>query len=254
MTIGVGILAPRSIVIAADCEESTSEPGTLKSATSKITYDYAGTRENGIIASKSIGISGAGDSAYLAVVKRQVVDDFKDPETKNVDDFEKKLKPRIKRFCGDHVKPFKKIVDNLDVVLIVGARIRSEQCLWVTSLNTARRTSILEVTAIGCGEKSLTTVLGPNLMTVNDELSVSLAAAYGVLFAKDFVVGCGKSTQMVSIRRDALFWASPEAIEKLNSIFRRYRDFEKHLLSSLLGIPDLPIEIVPVMTRKSGSH
>src|ERR1039457_3320531 len=99
VTIALGVIGPFGIVIAADSEEGTLNAGDLKSTANKIS-GHSILKPQGIkpLLRKSIVISGAGDSGYLAAIKQHIIDDFSKDEVKDIDSADEAIKNRIETF------------------------------------------------------------------------------------------------------------------------------------------------------------
>lgn len=236
MTIALGILTRKCIIIAADSEESINYPGDMKSSVGKISVGQQMNLSHGIPKeSKTCIISGAGDSAYLACLKQHIMEDFSEDSVTNIKEFDTILRWRVKKFHDDHVVPFNDT--NLRVDLIVGAAIKYHTKLWVSNLGTVRNIETYKFAYVGSGMRWASNVQGAIDASV-EEVSASLAAAYAVAYAKEYAGGCGKQTQMVMLPPNGFYQtASGNVLYELDGVFRRYLRLESQIRNLTLGLP-----------------
>jgi len=236
MTIAIGILSPSCVLLAADSEETTLSAGDLKSSVGKIGFHSSikfDAEQGGGCTFNSIAMSGAGDSAYLAALKQHLVEDF--ASVKQVGEFDGILRNRIRNFYEEHVMPFTDL--DLRVNVIVTACCGADQRLWVTNLTTVRSVNTLGICFVGSGDRCANTAIGPTVATT-DHVALSIVAAFGIFFAKEYAGGCGKQTHIVLIGHNLPpILARREALDSLDSLFRRYEGFNAFMRYSLLGVP-----------------
>jgi ATP-dependent protease HslVU (ClpYQ) peptidase subunit len=235
MTIALGALTRRCIVIAADTEETAVD---MKSAVGKlaIAQRYSFTEGPSPKNARCMVISGAGDSGYLACLKRHLMEDFDAEDTDSITKFDVVLRKRIKTFYRDHIIPFRD--PNLNVELVIGAVIDYQSKFWTTSLNSARESDHYKWAFVGSGTnwaRSAASFLDHSV----EEVAASIAAAYSVFLAKEYAGGCGKQTQIAVIPVNGFVQlANLEAIERLEGVFRRYLGIQSQIKSLILGLPN----------------
>jgi hypothetical protein len=75
---------------------------------------------------------------------------------------------------------------------------------------------------------------------MGDHLSISIALAYAVFFAKEHAGGCGKQSQLVLLPG----WLPPvnalsQTLDELETVFRRYGDYLNQIRRNVLSIPPI---------------
>jgi 20S proteasome alpha/beta subunit len=239
MTIAVGVLTNSALIIGADSEEGTGYAGDFKHSRGKISGITTINFVKGVpTEARTIAVTGSGDSAYLRVLKRQVVDLFHERKYKSLDGFDAGLKSLVKTFFKEHVVPFsgfKSLADDLKVDLIVGIREKGEGRLWVTNLSTVYSVDVFEAATVGSGSSWARTILD-NGFGVEDESVVSANIAHAIFIAKERAEGCGKETVICTLRaNEYMLHANKKAVLELEDIFREYRGVDEAAAKYLAG-------------------
>jgi hypothetical protein len=196
----------------------------LKLNTRKITLE--GTFSRSGVNNKVIGITGAGDSAYLWAIKRRVLDEFR--KCRDIQSFESTLGSEIASFYKRHIIPFNpQQWGDTRIELIVAAKIDGISRMWSTSRNTVTRCDSLALT--GCGESWVRYFTwGSNIRGSTTKVATILAA-YAVFVAKEMAEGCGKNTTILGIPLDSkpLCVADDGAVRKMEELFSRHQEDQR---------------------------
>jgi 20S proteasome alpha/beta subunit len=219
MTIALGLLTQTGIILAADSQESYGPD--VKMQTGKIMLESTGSYDSdGALTTKTIAVTGAGDSGYLTVLKQRIHDASADcSDTKQM---EEKLEEIVEDFYERHVAPFPPSQwGDFNVQLIVAASIQNVLGLWITYMNTVRRVETFA--AVGLGEAWAASFLRGFIPQFADTRAGTAIAAYAIFLAKEHSKECGKDTHIVSIPRgDVVGIANAHAIRMMDDYFARY--------------------------------
>ena len=219
------------MILAADSQESHGQD--TKSLTGKISFKSSGSVETGELVSKTLAITGAGDSGYLSVLKQRIYDTILPLE--NVSEVQGELEGLIEDFYERHIVPFPPAQwGNLGVQLIVAASMRKEHGMWVTDMNSVRR--VESFAAVGSGEAWSANLLRGFIPDLATEHSGCAIAAYSVFVAKDHSKECGKDTMIVSIPANGLVqMANRNALRRMENYFEEYEWAERSRRLITLG-------------------
>lgn len=214
MTIAVGVITEKYIVIAADSQESS---GDMKLRTEKIAMRSGESRR--------VAITGAGDVGYLAYIKQEIGRLFLDGAP-SLDEFEQSLRSLMVEFYGTHCLPFAatSFGDALSVELIIGAIVNGETRMWVTNLSTVRRGSL--IAAVGAGASWAMPIMRRFGYSPLNFQSSTLVALDAVFLAKERVEGCGKDTMlwMLTTDQQGMRIGDRDNIKLVEEIFREYTE------------------------------
>ncbi len=228
MTIALGILTPEWSVLAADSQEGD---GITKMDVGKIALFCSPCKKTDDISiARSVALTGAGNSGYLNYMATEIVRRFRDSDF-SVDDFEKYLKTKIRKFHELHVP----LTHGQTIELVVTAQAFGERRMWVTHLSTTRRVESYAV--IGIGNTWARKALDGFIPGLVDRNAAAVIAAYAAFTAKQHADGCGMDTSVIAIRRDGMMvFADPVSLRKLEEYFREYDYRERQ---SRLAVPGM---------------
>jgi hypothetical protein len=217
MTIALGILTSDGFVIAADSEISAGDYMSIEGHKVHGTMHFSNIegQENGAIA-----ITGAGDAAYLEGMFGDVSDLFSN--TPILEAFEESMAKYLKIFYRDHIVPFWRQGDSVDVSLIVGARRGPYSRMWTTRRNRFIRCSEF-YSAVGVGEMYARSILG-RICGDQDAETSKLLASYVIYLVKERIPGCGKQTNLICLKRGATLATSftSRQLQSLELLFKDY--------------------------------
>jgi 20S proteasome alpha/beta subunit len=221
MTIAIGLLTQDGIILGADSQESYGND--RKTRTGKISLYASGSATPDGLGFRSIAVTGAGDSGYLAVVRQRIYDALE--TCSEIEQVQTILEGVIEDFWERHVFIIPQW-NEFDVQLIVAASLHGKRGLWLTYLNTVRR--VHSFAAVGTGEEWATSVLRGFVPDLTTERTGAIVAAYAVFAAKEHSKECGKETLIVSIPQIGLgHLADMNAIQKIEDCFNRYEWAER---------------------------
>lgn len=235
MTIALGMLTPRGVIIAADSQEGTGFAGDMKLSAHKI---MTGLHVNTNVPSDrgSIAVSGAGFVGHLEFIKQEIIAAFNQNKDLPITSFDSELKRIIKDFYTEHVIPFSQYppAERPEIELIIGAQRRRERRLWVTDMTTVRT---CQYAAVGSGRIYALDILRRLFEWIDNDLA-QVVAAYAVFVAKEKAEGCGKETEIVTIIDD-FFDRKPDdnQIKAWENWFKSYEQLETQALRYTLGFP-----------------
>jgi hypothetical protein len=241
MTIALGLLAHRGVVIAADREQSD---GTLKSDQGKIQTGWVRNRG-------SIAISGAGNGPYLDSLSSDLMDWFSNDKTQfEVDKFGEELRSKNHDFYQRSVLPFAPYLESVDYELLValapaptveeialakelGGLPGKHPNLW-----TSHKLSVLKeepFAAVGVGRTTANSLLlkywVPSLPL---EIAATLAT-YIVYQVKRTVKDVGLETDVLVISGGLPHHLTRQEISAMEARFSEYEDAERENLFYCFG-------------------
>jgi 20S proteasome alpha/beta subunit len=221
MTIAVGILGAGFAVVGADTEMSYGD--LTKISKTKVFPVVDGTEgSDGIMVA-----TGAGDTNYIeGFIDEELMHEFLCAEDLN--HFEDGIKSKLVNFIKYHSVP------QDAVSLIVAAQRRGKIRIWSTYGSTVR--SCLGSIAVGIGESYARTLLLGLPVANADETTAQLVATFAINRTKGFVQGCGKDTEVVSMKRgsNAVGGFSGAQTRGIENVFDRYRSIESAALCRML--------------------
>ena len=229
MTIALGFLTPRGVVVAADSQETYGE---VKSDTTKVLTAFH-TRAEEDEDDGAIAISGAGGSDYLAYIQQEITGAFRGRPQDTLQQFDKELRRLMKEFYKDHVIPFAAQRSNQhSVELVLGAQRRGDRRLWVTAESTVKACSY---GAVGSGRAYAESVL--RKFHVPDDSSADKLAAFAVFAAKQADLYCGGETIVAHISDNFFTGPSLGEVQRWESAFREYGKVDAAVVRYCLGLP-----------------
>ena len=245
MTIALGAFTGMGSIIAADSHEGYGYVGSPKFSVGKIgTFEEGVTDEKGTRFSRSLILTGAGDSGYLASIRHKITEAFRWNRELTIPAFEIELENQVAAFYERHIKPFpgQEGWGDLNINLIIAAQIGLDRRMWVTRMNNVRPV-ISGVAAVGVGDSWARTVLKGFFPIAADERCITILAAYAALMAKEHTEGCGMDTWIVyAPAGGSLKYILPNAVEKMEKCFRRYELIERNermrAMGMRVGLPD----------------
>lgn len=245
MTIALGAFTGMGSIVAADSHEGYGYIGSPKFSVGKIdTFEEGITDEKGTRFSRSLILTGAGDSGYLASVKHKITEAFRWNRELTIPAFEIELENQIANFYERHIKPFpsQEGWGDLNISLIIAAQIGPDRRMWVTRMNDVRPVAS-GVAAVGVGDTWARTVLKGFFPIAADERCITILAVYAALMAKEHTEGCGMDTWIVyAPAGGSLKYIRPDAVEKMEKCFRLYERIERNermrAMGMRIGLPD----------------
>lgn len=241
MTVAIGLLADRGVVIAADREQSD---GALKSEQGKIISAWIANRG-------SIAISGAGNGPYLDSLSSEIMEWFGHDKTPlEFGKFGEELKRKNRDFYKASVMPFVPYEDLADYELLVafapsptkqevilakklGGSPGRSPALW-----TSHKLSLLKeepFAAVGVGRTAANSLL---LKYWVPSLSIEIAATlatYIVYQVKRTVKDVGLQTDVLVISGSLPHHLLRHEISAMESKFEEYEDAERESLFVCFG-------------------
>ncbi len=232
MTIALGILAPKTVVIAADTQESFGYAGGGKVSGYKIRTCTLPDED------RAISITGAGDSDYLEAASQQLEDCFK--RVRQPSRLESSLRQALRRFYRDHVEPMHSLPIDYQpqVNLIIGVTWKDRpSALFATTRNSLHKGKLYTATGIGNQYAlGLLSRMAPSKAEMSSRMA-ALLAAYVIFQVKEYVEGCGKGTHVTLLHRGTAHFFSENTIGYLEQVFRQYVDVEREAVHYVLGRP-----------------
>ncbi len=232
MTICIAMRAQDGIVIATDAEESDRY---YKRAQQKIfPFVCLSTGLNPPAPSFAYAFTGAGNSGYLDAFFHQAMKGI--PSLgHNPNDVERFLASEILKFHNDHLFPLAHTSEPPQIEVLVGAYLNFMTAIFVSHGSTVRTGQLN--TAVGIGSHFALGVMD-NLNRARDIAHTELLAAYVVALTKESIEGCGKYTEIASLRNahvqddpgqpsrlvppdNPLSFVSPRKIQKWEESFAR---------------------------------
>jgi hypothetical protein len=241
MTVAIGLLADRGVVIAADREQSD---GALKTEQGKIITAWIANRG-------SIAISGAGNGPYLDSLGSEIMKWFEaEKKVLEFSKFEEELELKNHDFYSHSVMPFVPYDDSVDYELLVAfAPSPTKQEVMLAkklraspgrspALWTSHKLSVLKeepFAAVGVGRTAANSLL---LKYWVPSLSIAIAATlvtYIVYEVKRTVKGVGLQTDVLVISGSVPHHLPRHEISAMESKFEEYEDAEGESLFVCFG-------------------
>jgi hypothetical protein len=205
VTIAIGILAAKGLVVAADTQESTGD--YMKGAKGKIAAFYA---YDGKWADSCV-IAGAGDSGYVQALTEHLGQTFQavDPKANmSMMEMSKKdsrpslqseFRDCVKRFYKEHIIPFAGYPERRrpDVEMLIACQRKVVLGMFATEKTVVNYTTPFKAIGIGCTFAELH--LGKLWQGMTTE-EAEILAAYVVFLTKESVEACGKYTTIATIK------------------------------------------------------
>jgi len=193
VTICIGILASDGIVIAADAQETDTY---FKRSTQKImTWHTSGNADGPPRNPAACVVAGAGDGQFVDAFTSELIDGLRAEMT--ISDFESYSSKKVQDFYRAHVQPLLKVEPNCDFSVVVGAYFQNMTRLYKSYRTSFQRVHALAA-AIGIGQQYALQTLEE--YPYSDVRHVEITAAAVISSTKDCIEGCGKYTDIVSIR------------------------------------------------------
>ncbi len=230
MTIALGILADDGVVIAADTQETYA--GVFKVEQGKIVFSINDSEHGKFLG--GVSVSGAGTAGHVDALSQEICLNFRTHRT-SMDGFQDDLAERVKKFNEQHVVPFATWpeYDRPSVSLLVGAVIGDDRCLWTTDKTAMRVCYPFGAVGIGAAHASL---MLRRFWQGGDCDLAELVAAYVLYSVKQHVDGCGKQTQLMSVKSDRLYVWTDGQLERLEKQFARMFVAEERSVLYALGM------------------
>ena len=249
MTIAIHLSGGASLVTATDTQETYSSGEKVDSG--KI-ISYGRLNPLG-----SISIAGAGDSQYIKAISQEIGRKFQ-AFNGSFEELEAEIRKSAADFYKAHIFPFegkRELKDIPDYSLLIAAYHEGKDRLWDVENDLLTDSSLFD--CIGAGKPAADSLLNrlyPRYPTLD---SLAILAAYVIYRVKKTVDGCGLNTEIRYLIPDsfAVGLVPPEAIEKWESLFRKYDRLERDTLYHALNFPVRPpAPPLPVLEsmRKSG--
>jgi hypothetical protein len=235
MTIALGILGTKCLVVAADTQETD---GITKGFSLKV--NHASKYDANLDVKGSIVISGAGNSGYIESVSESLIDLFLEREDWSITEFEMEMKSKISVFYREHVVPLSGSSYPPDVALVIGFQNVSGSQLWATEKSTTRR-GLCEAAGVGSMQAKL---LVPVNLVRRDIATAVLVAIYGVKHVKKHVEGCGDHTTVVCLANNAVHQIPMPIIRDAEKAFDGFWATSYGALQFVIGNESLPEEHV----------
>jgi hypothetical protein len=233
VTIALGILAKDGLVLAADCQVTSTD--FMKLHYGKIAYGRTG-QANSLPA--MLAVTGSGTVSYVDHLQREFIEAFHHSSHESAEAVRRDADGRIEDFQARHVIPFAAYDphDRPEVSLLFAYHKAGKQALWTTDKNVV--TEYFTFAAVGAGAIYAQILLG-NLfsMRMSTEEAI-LLSAYVVFQVKDCIDGCGNETDIVYIKDHKIIQADREKVTSLGQIFREFGGIERELLHSLFAPPN----------------
>jgi 20S proteasome alpha/beta subunit len=228
MTIALGILAKRAVILAADTQETIQ--GYWKINQGKIRAANASVG--------AILLSAAGSATYCDALMQTLERDFlRNDSTGVLDDWEPRFAERLKLFHAEHVIPFAAIPDHNDrpsVSALVAVQWKHGRALWSTDKSVMVRHD--RFAAVGIGSTHANGLLANLARVHHDPLTAAALAAYVLFQVKQHVDGCGDDSEVMYLTKNEYHDLSAEQLYELEKLFRVYaRETEPAVVQYLLG-------------------
>lgn len=186
------MLAHDGIVVAADAQESDQY---YKRSQQKIfTLQHAGMGNNQVPPSYAFAITGAGEAGYVDAYISFVLRDL--PGTTHKE-FEDALRTKTLQFYQDNIFPLAAARQPPEIQMLIGASLQGHALMFASYGSTIRRS--LPHAAVGIGAHFALSLID-ELNDIWDIKRTELVAAYIISATKDRIEGCGKITDIVSLR------------------------------------------------------
>jgi 20S proteasome alpha/beta subunit len=231
MTIAVGVLGADAMILAADSQEGYGYDGGMRLQTYRIAFEGSWSTDDNDD-NRAIGVTGAGDSDYLSIIKHRIMEEFKQYD--DLQSFETHLHESVCSFYEKHVIPFNSQQwGNLAVDLIVAGVIQNTSAMWYTSRNVV--TPCSGWVARGSGESWVKYLLKESSTDIKMK-EATILAAYAVFVAKQRAEGCGMHTELIAIPRDnsLVYVADRKALDAMGKLFAKYEEHERRSFWSAL--------------------
>jgi hypothetical protein len=238
MTIALGAFTAMGNVVAADSHEGYGYAGGPKFSVGKIqTFEASVSDGTETKFSRSLIVTGAGDSGYRNHIKDKITTSFEQNLDFTLSTFHDYLKAEMADFYKRHVRPFQRSEwGDLNVSLIVSAQFGQQRRMWVTNKNTITPV-VSSVAAVGVGDVWARTVLKGLFPIAADERSITVMAAYAVFMAKERTDGCGMETSIVyAPAKGGLKYVHPVAVSKMEQHFRASEHVERNERMRAMGV------------------
>jgi hypothetical protein len=224
VTVALGILAGRSIVIAADTEESVGEDKLDVLKTSAASPIWSGP--------SGLAITGAGNGWYIDAITQELERHHDSLAVAiTLDQVKVEFEKLLMDFYRKHVVPFRDAAD-LDFQLLIGAQRGGFGKLWVTFRNSMKEVVGHEVVGVGDTEAKLflTRIYG-----IDSPPFGVLAACSAVYQAKQRIKDCGRGTTIVCLNDNTPHYIYPDVIEMAEKWFAKYLRTESSSLMFSMG-------------------
>jgi hypothetical protein len=229
MTIAIGMLARDGVVIAADTQMGVTD--WLKTGQGKIAFATSGS-VNDPQNKQAFAVTGAGDGGYLDALRTKMIGCFtKDYSTGPLTHIENNIQDELTEFHEAHVERFSQWNDRPDFWLLMGAQRGSQRLLWTTKKNLV--IPHYQHAAVGAGEM-YAKILMNRIYSEMDSDATALLAAYVIFQVKESVDGCGRETDIVTLRTKGPSFTDRDEIRALEEVFREYARFEGSILTQTL--------------------
>ena len=232
MTIALGLLAGRGIVIAADTEESVGEDKLDALKTSASSPIWSGP--------SGLSVTDAGNGWYVDAIIEELEKRHDSLAEVDLGQLRVEFEKLLMDFYRKHVIPFRDAAD-LDFQLLIGAQRGGFGKLWVTSRNSMREVVRHEAVGVGDTEAKLflTRIYGMDSVPFG-----VLAACSAVYQAKQRIKDCGRGTTIVCLNNNTPYYIYPDVIDMAEKWFAKYLRIESSSLMFSMGrhFPDGFIE------------
>lgn len=231
MTIALGVLCSDGIVLAADSEESTGYAGGVKTSSVKIATGISGAP---IGYQVSAAISGAGRARYLDSAKDCLIMPVLGTYADNYDAVKASIDGSLGEFYAKHVIPFASLPDHdrPEISLIIARQCAGQLSLWTTDKNTVQR--CFKYGAVGAGAAYATLLLSRYIYPLNIAQG-KMVAAHTIFRVKEAIEGCGKRTDILSLRGGQAQYMPLRDVERLEQLFEEWANVEAGLFHYVMG-------------------
>ncbi len=247
MTIALGILVGRGIVLAADTEQTYGEHKLTALKTRAVFPNHEHS---------TMAIAGAGDAWYIEAITERLEKVHAEYGAATLPELEVAIRAELEEFYKRHIIPFND--PDLDIQLLIGLQHAPanhpealQNVLWATSRSTMR--SVYGYEAVGAGDVVAKGVVA-NAMYFDSFEEAVLVACCAVYEAKQKVVGCGKATTV-----ECLF--GNQAHHMYQDVIGGVEDwYDKYLAASSVGFsysighfrdPEIQVEKITAAFRNS---
>lgn len=237
VTIGVGILTPDSVVLAADTQMSWTD-FFMKTGEGKVSWS-AKTEPRGTAPSLTAGmaITGAGHAKYVQHIQRHFANLITTDKHPSLADFRAHAETYLESFYKKHVAPISaKESERPNVWLLFAYQnADNEVALFSTSNNVVTPEHTYGVVGVGAPyAEMLLSRLFRMFWPIQTEEAI-LSAVYVIKNVKDNVPDCGKETDLIFLSKTGAVVLGPQTMKMLDALMEEAAFLEPYTISGIMS-------------------